>query len=119
MMSLITPSLELDALADCDLIIEAVYANMDVKKEIFGKLDKIAKPAAYPRGQTDSLDTTRAAGRSSGRGGVRGSLFSTAPKVMSLMGVCAAQRKPKKPPPRARPRARKSGRVGGARAGAT
>src|SRR3546814_3700532 len=37
MMGLITPSLELDALADCDLIIEAIYENMDVKKEIFGK----------------------------------------------------------------------------------
>ena len=38
-MGLLSPKLELEALADCDLIIEAVYENMDVKKDIFGKLD--------------------------------------------------------------------------------
>ena len=45
-MGLLTPTLDLDGLADCDLIIEAVFENMDVKKEMFGKLDKIAKPGA-------------------------------------------------------------------------
>src|SRR3546814_9073529 len=37
MMGILTPTLNLDDLADCDLIIEAVYENMDVKKDIFGK----------------------------------------------------------------------------------
>ena len=46
MMGLLTPSLSLDDLADCDLIIEAIFENMDVKKEVFGKLDTIAKPGA-------------------------------------------------------------------------
>ncbi len=46
MMGALTPSLSLDDLADCDLVIEAVYETMDVKKEVFGKLDKICKPGA-------------------------------------------------------------------------
>ena len=41
MMGLLTPSLSMDDLADCDLVIEAVYESMDVKKDVFGKLDKI------------------------------------------------------------------------------
>src|SRR5437868_4761727 len=45
-MGLLTPTLDFNALADCDLIIEAVYETMDVKKEVFGRLDKIAKPGA-------------------------------------------------------------------------
>ena len=45
-MGLLSPGLDLDALADCDLIIEAVFENMDIKKEVFRKLDKIAKPGA-------------------------------------------------------------------------
>src|SRR3954451_1931461 len=34
-MGLLSPTLDFSALADCDLIIEAVYENMDVKKEVF------------------------------------------------------------------------------------
>ena len=43
---ILTPSLSLDDLADCDLVIEAVYESMDIKKEVFGKLDTICKPGA-------------------------------------------------------------------------
>ncbi|MFX8235127.1 3-hydroxyacyl-CoA dehydrogenase NAD-binding domain-containing protein, partial [Acinetobacter baumannii] len=42
-MGALHPTLSFDELADCDLVIEAVYENMDVKKEVFGKLDKIVK----------------------------------------------------------------------------
>jgi 3-hydroxyacyl-CoA dehydrogenase len=47
MMGLLTPSLSLDDLADCDLVIEAVYESMDVKKDVFGKLDAICNPARF------------------------------------------------------------------------
>src|SRR3546814_3608467 len=75
MMSLITPSLELDALADCDLIIEAVYENMDVKKEIFGKLDNIAKPGAILASHTSYLDVNEIAPSTSRPGDVLGMHF--------------------------------------------
>src|SRR3546814_5615139 len=45
-MDLRTPTLDFGALEDCDLFIEAVYENMEVKKEIFARLDGIAKPCA-------------------------------------------------------------------------
>ncbi|OYZ89751.1 MAG: 3-hydroxyacyl-CoA dehydrogenase, partial [Sphingomonadales bacterium 17-56-6] len=56
MMALLTPSLTLDDLADCDLVIEAVYESMDVKKEVFGKLDAICKPGAILASNTSYLD---------------------------------------------------------------
>ena len=43
--ALITGSLDIGDLADCDLVIEAVFENMAVKKEIFGNLDSIENPA--------------------------------------------------------------------------
>ncbi len=43
-------------LADCDLAIEAVFENMDVKKEVFRKLDAILKPEAILASNTSTLD---------------------------------------------------------------
>src|SRR3546814_16400709 len=85
MMSLITPSLELDALADCDLIIEAVYENMDVKKEIFGKLDKIAKPGAILASKTSYLDVNEIAASTSRPGDVLGKHFFSPANVVKLL----------------------------------
>ena len=55
-MGLLRPTLDFNALAECDLIIEAVYENMDVKKEVFGRLDKIAKPGAILASNTSYLN---------------------------------------------------------------
>jgi len=44
------------ALADCDLVIEAVFENMAVKKEVFGKLDPLVKPGAILASNTSTLD---------------------------------------------------------------
>ena len=49
-------------LADCDLIIEAVFEKMDVKKEIFEQLDSIAKPGAILASNTSYLDIDEIAG---------------------------------------------------------
>jgi 3-hydroxyacyl-CoA dehydrogenase len=48
--------LDLEALADCDLIIEAVFERMDIKKDVFAKLDKIAKPGAILASNTSYLN---------------------------------------------------------------
>ena len=87
MMGLITPSLDLDALADCDLIIEAVYENMDVKKEIFGKLDKIAKPGAILASNTSYLDVNEIAASTSRPGDVLGMHIFSPANVMKLLEV--------------------------------
>jgi 3-hydroxyacyl-CoA dehydrogenase len=87
MMGLITPALELEALADCDLIIEAVYENMDVKKEIFGKLDRIAKPGAILASNTSYLDVNEIGASTSRPGDVVGMHFFSPANVMKLLEV--------------------------------
>jgi 3-hydroxyacyl-CoA dehydrogenase len=55
-MGLLTPTLSLEDLADCDLVIEAVFENMDVKKEVFGKLDRICRQGAILASNTSYLN---------------------------------------------------------------
>ena len=62
-MGLLTGTLELEKLADCDLVIEAVFENMDVKKEVFGKLDKIVKQGAILASNTSYLNINEIAER--------------------------------------------------------
>jgi 3-hydroxyacyl-CoA dehydrogenase len=87
MMGILTPTLNLDDLADCDLIIEAVYENMDVKKNIFGKLDKIAKPGAILASNTSYLDIDEIATATSRPGDVLGMHFFSPANVMKLLEV--------------------------------
>ena len=54
----ITPGLKEDLCADCDLIVEAVFENMEVKKTTFAELDKIAKPECVFASNTSSLSIT-------------------------------------------------------------
>ena len=55
-MSLITPSLNYEDLADCDIVVEAVYENLDLKQEIFKKLDDVVKGDAILASNTSGLD---------------------------------------------------------------
>jgi 3-hydroxyacyl-CoA dehydrogenase len=86
-MRALTPTLELEKLADCDLIIEAVYENMDVKKELFGKLDKIAKPGAILASNTSYLNVDEIAASTSRPEDVLGMHFFSPANVMKLLEV--------------------------------
>ena len=86
-MGLLTPTLDFAALADCDLIIEAVYENMDVKKEVFGRLDKIAKPGAILASNTSYLNINEIAASISRPGDVVGMHFFSPANVMKLLEV--------------------------------
>ena len=55
-MDRLTPTLEMTDLADCDLVIEAVFENMEVKKEVFTKLDALVKPGAILASNTSYLN---------------------------------------------------------------
>ena len=92
MMGILTPSLSLDDLADCDLIIEAVYENMDVKKDIFGKLDKIAKPRAILASNTSYLDVDEIATATNRPGDVLGMHFFSPANVMKLLEVVRGEK---------------------------
>jgi 3-hydroxyacyl-CoA dehydrogenase len=54
-MSLIRPTLSYDDFKDVDLVIEAVFENMEVKKQIFAKLDEVCKPGAILASNTSTL----------------------------------------------------------------
>jgi 3-hydroxyacyl-CoA dehydrogenase len=86
-MGLLTPTLNLDDLADCDLIIEAVFENMDVKKEVFGKLDRIAKPGAILASNTSYLNIDEIAASTSRPQDVLGLHFFSPANVMKLLEV--------------------------------
>ena len=55
-MAMFTPALDYAALADCDLVIEAVFETMEVKREVFGKLANAVRPDAILASNTSYLD---------------------------------------------------------------
>ena len=91
-MGILTPTLDFSALADCDLIIEAVYENMDVKKEVFGRLDKIAKPGAILASNTSYLNIDEIAASISRPEDVVGMHFFSPANVMKLLEVVRGAR---------------------------
>jgi len=86
-MGLLNPTLDFDALADCDLIIEAVFENMDVKKEIFTKLDAICKPGAILASNTSYLSIDEIAAATKRPQDVLGLHFFSPANVMKLLEV--------------------------------
>ena len=86
-MGNLNPTLDFAALADCDLIIEAVYENMDVKKDIFTRLDRIAKPGAILASNTSYLNINEIAAATSRTGDVVGMHFFSPANVMKLLEV--------------------------------
>jgi 3-hydroxyacyl-CoA dehydrogenase len=86
-MGLLSPTLDFEALADCDLIIEAVYENMDVKKEVFAKLDRIAKRGAILASNTSYLNVNEIAASTSRPQDVLGMHFFSPANVMKLLEV--------------------------------
>ncbi len=89
---LITGSMDLKDLADCDLIIEAVFENMDVKKDIFGKLDSIAKPGAILASNTSALDLNEIAAATARPEDVIGLHFFSPANVMKLLEVVRGEK---------------------------
>jgi 3-hydroxyacyl-CoA dehydrogenase len=86
-MAALTPTLSFEDLADCDLIIEAVYEEMAVKKDIFTRLDAIAKPGAILASNTSYLDIDEIAAVTSRPQDVVGMHFFSPANVMKLLEV--------------------------------
>ena len=91
-MARLTPTLALEDLKDADLIIEAIYENMDVKKQIFGKLDTIAKPGAILASNTSYLNVDEIAASTSRPESVVGMHFFSPANVMRLLEVVRGAR---------------------------
>lgn len=86
-MARLTPSLEFESLADCDLVIEAVYESMEVKKEVFGRLDAIVKPGAILASNTSYLDVDEIAAATKRPEAVLGMHFFSPANIMKLLEV--------------------------------
>lgn len=88
----LTPSLDMAALADVDLVIEAVFEDMSVKKDIFGKLDAICKAGAILASNTSYLDIDEIAAVTSRPQDVIGLHFFSPAHVMRLLEIVVADK---------------------------
>ncbi|MGZ5935465.1 MAG: 3-hydroxyacyl-CoA dehydrogenase NAD-binding domain-containing protein, partial [Rhizomicrobium sp.] len=89
-MSLITGSLNMEDLKDVDLVIEAVFERMDVKKDIFTKLDAICKPGAILATNTSGLNIDEIASVTKRPEFVIGLHFFSPANVMKLLEIVRA-----------------------------
>ncbi|MDW3214565.1 MAG: 3-hydroxyacyl-CoA dehydrogenase NAD-binding domain-containing protein [Ilumatobacteraceae bacterium] len=86
-MSLISGSTSKSDFADCDIVIEAVFEDMDLKKSIFRELDEICKPGALLASNTSALDINEIATATSRPESVIGMHFFSPANVMKLLEV--------------------------------
>jgi 3-hydroxyacyl-CoA dehydrogenase len=86
-MALLTPTLSYDALADADLVVEAVFEDMGVKESVFRRLDEVCKPGAILASNTSYLDIDRIAGFTRRPPDVIGLHFFSPANVMRLLEI--------------------------------
>jgi len=86
-MALLRPTLAYDDLASADLVIEAVFEEMELKCQVFAKLDRVAKPGAILATNTSTLDVDRIAAATGRPQDVLGMHFFSPANVMKLLEV--------------------------------
>ena len=86
-MALINGQTSIEALDSQDLIIEAVFENMDLKKDIFKQLDGICKEGAILASNTSALDVNEIAAETSRPEDVIGLHFFSPANVMKLLEI--------------------------------
>ena len=91
-MTLIIPTVNFDDLGDGDVVIEAVYENLDLKKEIFKRLDSIMKPGSLLATNTSGLDVDAIAAVTSRPADVCGMHFFSPANVMRLLEVIRGEK---------------------------
>lgn len=89
--SRVTGTITYDLFSDADIVIEAVLEHMDLKREIFGTLDKICKPETILASNTSSLSITEIAASTKRAGRVIGMHFFNPAPVMKLVEVIKGQ----------------------------
>jgi len=90
-LSLITPTTTYDGFDQADIVVEAVFENMDLKKTTFSDLARVTKPTCILASNTSTLDIDECA-RASGRPGqVIGHHFFSPANVMKLLEIVHAK----------------------------
>ncbi len=91
-MDLIEGNTSLDQLNDCDLIIEAVFENMELKKDIFRQLDQIAKEGTILATNTSALNVNEIADETKRPEDVIGLHFFSPANVMRLLEIVRGEK---------------------------
>jgi 3-hydroxyacyl-CoA dehydrogenase len=91
-MGLITGALEYSDLGSVDLVIEAVYENLDVKKKVFEEFEKVCKPGAVIASNTSGLDLDAMADVTSRPEDVIGLHFFSPANIMRLLEVVRGEK---------------------------
>ena len=91
-MSLISGTVDYSGIGDCDLIVEAVFENMALKKEIFAELDKVARPGAILASNTSTLDVDEIAAATRRPQDVIGWHFFAPANVMTLLEIVRGEK---------------------------
>lgn len=86
-LAMLTGTTDMNALAEVDLVIEAVFEKMEIKKEIFARLDAICKPGAVLASNTSYLDIDEIAATTSRPADVLGLHFFSPAHIMRLLEV--------------------------------
>jgi 3-hydroxyacyl-CoA dehydrogenase len=86
-MKLIKPAVGLAAAAGADIVVEAAFEEMGVKQQIFGELDKVAKPGAILASNTSYLDVPTIAAATKRPQDVIGTHFFSPANVMKLLEI--------------------------------
>ena len=111
-MGLLKGSLSLEDLADCDLVIEAVFENMDIKKDVFRKLDGIVKQGAILASNTSYLNVDEIAAVTKRPEFVIGLHFFSPANVMRLLEIVRGEKTSKPVVATALQVAKKIGKIG-------
>ncbi len=91
-MGLLKPTLAYQDLADCDLVIEAVFENMEVKQKVFTTLDAVVKQGAILASNTSTLDINQIASFTKRPESVLGLHFFSPANVMKLLEVVRGEK---------------------------
>jgi 3-hydroxyacyl-CoA dehydrogenase len=86
-MALLAPTLRYDDLAQADLVIEAVFEEMDIKQQVFRELERVTKPSAILATNTSTLDVDQIADATTRPQDVVGMHFFSPANVMKLLEV--------------------------------
>ena len=86
-LKLIQPTLSYDSFANADLVIEAVFEGMALKKEVFAELDRVCKPGAILASNTSTLNIDEIASSTSRPQSVIGTHFFSPANVMRLLEI--------------------------------
>ncbi|HEV8069500.1 MAG TPA: 3-hydroxyacyl-CoA dehydrogenase NAD-binding domain-containing protein [Planctomycetaceae bacterium] len=111
-LAMIKPTLNYEDIKDADIVVEAVFENMELKKKVFGEIDKVAKPGAVLASNTSTLDVDAIAASTKRPQMVVGNHFFSPANVMKLLEIVRGKQSSKEVLATSMALAKKLGKVG-------